>query len=580
MRRLLLGAVTACLLVPGSSAWASWSDPFNVSASPGDRPQSLFAPDGTAFVWWEDVARYAVRPPGGPFGPQQSIGASAIDIDVDASSRALIAWVTSGNTVQAMWRSPQGTFSTPETIASGLGGGDDVGVDVNPQGEALVAWTVPGGTEQVRVAYSPAGATTSFDDTPQVLDTPSSAGFPNVVLDAGPQPDAVAIWLGSGDVRQAVTADASANDPFTGKTDVDAEAGGGQLHVASNAAGVAAAVWRSGSNGVTGLYPRTATRAPGGGFGAFQTHADRASIWPHAAVGAGGATAAVWEEEALDTETCTVGASRVALATGSAGGLVAQGYVSEATLNSHRPGVAVGPTGQSLITWQSADCAQDGVNLVRIRTGATSHTPVSDPDVSLDAGYPAFDADGDALALWTQDDLVKGAFFTAQSTPPQGGEEEEEEQPQNGGSTSDAGGATTPPGGSPGAAPPQLPPPPRPAPASGPSNVFTLRGGLAAKPDGTATLTLVAPGPGSVVATATGASSARAAQRRRPALARGSARARRAGAVRVTLRPTAAGKRLLRRRGRLRVRVAITFTPDRGAPRTVVRSVTLRLRRR
>lgn len=577
MRRLLLGVVTAVLFASASAAWASWSEPFGVSASPADRPQSLFAPDGTAFVWWEDVARYAVRPPGGPFGPQQSIGAEAIDIDVDASSRALIAWVTSGNSVQAMWRSPQGTFSAVETIASNLGGGDDVGVDVNPQGEALVSWTVPGGTEQVRVAYSPAGPATAFDDTPQLLDTAGSTGFPNVVLDAGPQPDAVAIWQASGDIRQATTTDASANDPFGPKTDIDADAGGGQLHVASNATGVAAAVWRSGSNGVTGLYPRTATRSPGGGFGAFQTHADRASVLPRAAVGAGGATAAVWEEEALDTETCTVGASRIALATGSSAGMMAQGYVSEATLNSHRPGVAVGPTGQSLITWHAADCDQDGVNVVRLRMGATTHTPVSDPAVSLDAGYPAFDADGDALALWTQDDLVKGAFFTAPSTPPKDGEEE---QQQNDGSTSGAAGATAAPGGSPGAAPPQLLPPPRPAPTSGPSNVFTLRGGLAARPDGTATLTLVAPGPGSVVATATGASSARAAQRRRPVFARGRARARRAGAVRVTLRPTSAGKRLLRRSGRLRVRVAITFTPDRGAPRTVVRSVTLRLRRR
>jgi hypothetical protein len=581
VRRLLLPVMVSATLGWCAPAWAAWSSPFGVSTTDGDAPRSLFAPDGTAYAWWEDVARYAVRPPAGPFGPQLSPfgGAETIDIDVDASSRALFAWVTGGGEVKAAWRSPQTGFGLVETVA---GNADDVDVDVNPQGEALVLWTVPGGTEQVRVAYSPAGQNTAFDDTPQVLDTPSSAGLPHVVLDPGPQPDAVALWIGAGDVRQATTSDASANDPFATKTDLDVDAGGGQLHVASNAAGVAAAVWRSGSDGVTGLYPRSSTRSPGGAFGAFQTHGTKASIRPHAAVGADGTIAAVWEEEAIDTETCLAGSLRVAHATGGAGGMTRQGYVGQDGLSSLEPGVAVGPTGQLLITWYDGDCEQDGVNAVRLRLGGATHTPVTAPDASLDGGFPAFDADGDALGLWVEDGIVRGAFFTAE-TPIDDDDEDGGDGGHGGGGGGGATGGTGGSGGTggagqtatPGTTTPPGPPAPRP-----PSNLFSLRGALRTATDGTATFTLIAPGPGAVSATATQQGAGGRAAQRRPVVARGRARARRAGAVRVTLRPTTAGKRLLRRRGRLRVRVTVTFTPTGGAPRSTTRTVTLRLKRR
>lgn len=62
-------------------------------------------------------------------------------------------------------------------------------------------------------------------------------------------------------------------------------------------------------------------------------------------------------------------------------------------------------------------------------------------------------------------------------------------------------------------------------------------------------------------------------------VARGSARDRGPGVVRVTIRPTAAGLRLLRRTGRLRATVTATFTPSSGGARsTAKRTTTLRIR--
>lgn len=99
-----------------------------------------------------------------------------------------------------------------------------------------------------------------------------------------------------------------------------------------------------------------------------------------------------------------------------------------------------------------------------------------------------------------------------------------------------------------------------------------------ARPNGTARFTLDAPGAGVLRLRATAATArARAARR----LVVGGARRTTAAAGRysVTLKPNRSGKRLLRRRGKLRVRVAITFAPSAGAAQTTKRTLTLRLRR-
>jgi hypothetical protein len=50
----------------------------------------------------------------------------------------------------------------------------------------------------------------------------------------------------------------------------------------------------------------------------------------------------------------------------------------------------------------------------------------------------------------------------------------------------------------------------------------------------------------------------------------------RAGVAKIGLKPASAAKRLLKRKGRLKVSVVATFTPAGGAPRTRVKTVTVR----
>jgi len=131
--------------------------------------------------------------------------------------------------------------------------------------------------------------------------------------------------------------------------------------------------------------------------------------------------------------------------------------------------------------------------------------------------------------------------------------------------------AVTPPAAPPPAVAP--PPPPAPPPSSASRLPFAIRSITPSAVTGGARVVLRFARRGSVAVVARRAGGPLV-------VARASARNRPAGTVRVTLRPTALGRRLLARTGRLRASVTATFTPAAGGSRArSKRTVTLRLRR-
>jgi hypothetical protein len=110
-----------------------------------------------------------------------------------------------------------------------------------------------------------------------------------------------------------------------------------------------------------------------------------------------------------------------------------------------------------------------------------------------------------------------------------------------------------------------------------PSNVFTL-GRAASSPTGVGTLVLNLPGPGVVSAIATASVTAGAA--RRIAVARVKKNVAKAGRVALRLKPSRRAKAILRKAGRLRSSVKITYTPTGGSPRSSTKALTFKLKRR
>ncbi|HEV3284201.1 MAG TPA: hypothetical protein VG010_08345 [Solirubrobacteraceae bacterium] len=118
------------------------------------------------------------------------------------------------------------------------------------------------------------------------------------------------------------------------------------------------------------------------------------------------------------------------------------------------------------------------------------------------------------------------------------------------------------------------------------SNAFVLNGMESVARHGTVRITLTLPGPGTlqIVGRASVAQRAGASRTKKKRTTTMIARLRltisRAGRIVVTLAPTASAKAVLARRGKLKATITITYTPIGGPPRSIVRSLTFRLKRR
>jgi hypothetical protein len=118
-------------------------------------------------------------------------------------------------------------------------------------------------------------------------------------------------------------------------------------------------------------------------------------------------------------------------------------------------------------------------------------------------------------------------------------------------------------------------------PAQPPAN-FTIPGGSVRFQRGSTVVSVVVPGPGTVTAQQVSASTARvsAAAKKKPLVKRARKVATKAGPVRLTLKPTKAGMKVLRLKKKLTARIRFTFTPSGGTAKSIVKKVTIKLSQR
>jgi len=132
------------------------------------------------------------------------------------------------------------------------------------------------------------------------------------------------------------------------------------------------------------------------------------------------------------------------------------------------------------------------------------------------------------------------------------------------------------------APPPESPPANPPAnPPAPPSNSFTVGSKIVFK-SGQTVLSVTVPGPGilSVTPSAGGARAAQAraeiAKKKKPLVKSVRVNVKAAGVVKVTIKPTAAGKKVLKKKGKLKQKVRITFTPTGGTPKSTTKTITIK----
>lgn len=127
------------------------------------------------------------------------------------------------------------------------------------------------------------------------------------------------------------------------------------------------------------------------------------------------------------------------------------------------------------------------------------------------------------------------------------------------------------------APPPTTTPPPPPP----PSNTFTVGSKIVFK-SGVTVLSVTVPGPGVLQVAPTGAgaraaaSGAEAAKKKKVLVKTVRVAVKAAGVVKVAIKPTPAGKKVLKKKGRFKQKVRITFTPTGGTPNSTTKTITIK----
>jgi hypothetical protein len=421
----------SCWLVFAASASAGapvFAAPVNLSAIGQDavKPHAAFDASGNALAVWQgngtdDIIQSSSRPAGGVFAAPVDVSAGgALDPQVafDASGNALAVWERSNGSnfiVQSSFRPAGGAFGAPVDLSAT---GHDAG---NPQvafdrsGNAVAVWARSNGSNNiVQSSFRPAGG--AFGATVDLSATGQSALLPQVAFDASG--NALAVWARLNGTNEIVQ---SSLRPAGGAfaTPVDLSATGQDAfdpQVAFDASGNALAVWRrfNGSNDIV----QSSFRPAGGVFAApVDVSATGGSVLgPQVAFDPSGDALAVWERF-NGSNFIVQGAFRPAgAAFGAPVGLSASGK------DALEPQVAFNPSGDALAVWERSDGSNDIVQSSFRPAGGAFAAPVDLSDTLGDAVEPqvAFDASGDALAVWRRsngaNNLIVQAAFAISTT--------------------------------------------------------------------------------------------------------------------------------------------------------------------
>ena len=338
-------------------------------------------------------------------------------VAVDASGNALVVWERNNGThdiIQSAFRPAGGSFAAPIDISPTDQRSTDPQVKFDASGNALAVWTSFNGTNRiVQSAFRPAGG--AFATPVDLSATGQNASLPQVAFDASG--DALAVWIRSDGTNNIVrSAFRPAGGAFAPAVDLSAAGqSAADPQVAFDASGNALAVWHR-SDGSKDIV-QSSFRPAGGAFpaaGSDLSASGQNAFQPQVAFDASGNALAVWIRS-NGTNYIVQSSSRPA-----GGAFAAPVDLSAIGQDGLQPQVAFDASGNALAVWTRSDGTNDIVQSSSRPAGGAF--PAAGSDVSAsgqDASQPqvAFDASGNALVVWERSDgahqIVQSSFRPA-----------------------------------------------------------------------------------------------------------------------------------------------------------------------
>jgi hypothetical protein len=436
--RLVLGISASVLLMASAHAATderAWKSvvPIESHAS-GDTsaPQFAFDQNGNVMAVWRlavgevshlFASRYTVadRKWSTPFPLDNSDGSSAgPQVAVDANGNALAVWSQSTGIQARRYNVGTKTWGAITPLQQTAGAATAVQVAFDNSGHAMAVWhQSDGSNNSVRVRRY-----TVSNNQWLAVETLSNAGnamFPQVAMQAGG--DAVVVWRQAGASSTDIIANryAAASQTWSGPGPVENNTGNATTpQVAVEASGNARAIWiefdADAQNPNGGRNRVWSSRLVAGTWQAAEPVESNTgdSLAPRLALDTSGNAVAVWQQ--FDGAHNAVWTSRrLSGATQWEGALLLQ---ADSTADAASPSIATDANGNALAVWQQVQsgtlCAGlpcTGIWAARYTPSATiqaSWSPAAlierDDRGNAAQARVAFNANGTALALWSQSD--------------------------------------------------------------------------------------------------------------------------------------------------------------------------------
>lgn len=500
----------------------------------------------------------------GDRGPVQQLSASGADalapqVAVGPDGTAVVAWTRwDGANFRIQERRIDPGGSPEEATRTLSGSGQDAAdpqLDVGPDGTATIVWRRFDGFHPLIQVRRIAPDGTSEESSQRLSESGQDAVEPDVAV--GPDGTATVVWSRFDGERSVVQERRVDPDGTLTTTAGLSTAGQNAIEpqVELGPGGEATVVWTrfDGSNWIVQGRRIDAAGAPAGG--AFDLSAGgRSAAEPQLAIGSDGVATVVWDR--YDGTSFVVQARRIDAAgalLGAAVGLSATGR------DAADPQVAAAPEGGATVLWSR----YDGGDWIVQRRDLAANGAASSLEGLSAAGRSA----GDAIVAWGEDgtlamvwrrfagggDAIQASTVPKPKVPPLPPPPDPEPEGESGGPDGGSGVGTGS-GGRVEAGPGDA--------AAPVDNSFRLGKARLNRRRGTATLTVEVPGPGLVAV---------------DGVVPRQQQTEGAGRIGLRIAPKAKARRILERRGSVRLKLTITFIPRGGSPNS--RTFGLRLKK-
>ncbi len=358
-------SIQAATRPPGGSFGA----PFDLSEPTENAvgPRLAIGSDGSAAVTWRRVdppyfiVRAVTSAPGGSFGEPVDVSEAGGDafepeIAVGPDGAATAVWRRAG-IIQTSTRPSGGSFGTPVDISAT--GAESPQIAVGPDGAATVVWRRAG---IIQASTRPAGG--SFGTPSDLSESGENANGPTIAV--GSDKTMIVAWrTGSGCDFSTPCIIQSSTRPPDGSfgtpedlSDAGQNSRGQQIVIGPD--GAATAVWQLLLDD-TWWIVQTADRPPGGPFGApvDLTGIDNFSTAPSIAIGPDGTKTVVWQFNAVDLSTPAVIQSATRPPGGSFGAFA--DLSASGQENAVDAKIAIGPDGTATSVWSSDDGTNEDI---------------------------------------------------------------------------------------------------------------------------------------------------------------------------------------------------------------------------